>query len=153
MVEPAGSWEAERVFGTVTFAALGDPALIDDDEWRRGDMPLLRVRDDGLGMIFAPAEADDVPVELLREGPEIVAARMEFVDDVAELESSGEGAWVSHGRLRIGESGAVGLALEGSFRLSIAVDLRSGWYRAESFAAKGDVLGLRLTADEDQSDG
>jgi hypothetical protein len=146
------TWEDCGVFPDCAFAALGDPALLADTAWRRfGRLPYLHVRPSGLGMLYGKAECDGLPVELgAAAGGAIVAARLEFTHDVAEVEAAGEGRWTTLGRLRIGSRGAIVVDKKHQ-RLPAwrqHLPLPAGWYRAQSFECRDDHLGIRLIGDD-----
>jgi hypothetical protein len=144
-------WEDRGALPDCAFAALGDPALLADGAWvAQGRLPFLQVRRSGLGMLYGRAECDGLPVELGRIGGHAAAARLEFTNDVAELDAARGGNWVALGRLRIGNRGAI--AVDMKHRHSPAwrhhLPLPPGWYRAEVFEWDGDHLGIRLLAEE-----
>jgi hypothetical protein len=99
-------------------------------------------------MIYGLAECDGLPIEIGRLGGDVVAARLEFTNDVAELEADHEGRWTPMGRVRLGEDGAIALDkkqqhLEGWCH---RVPLPAGWYVAEVFEIQDDHVGIRLRA-------
>lgn len=131
------------------FAALGDPSLVGDETGLRSNWSGLQVRKGGLGMLHGQAECDGLPVELGRVSGEIVAARLEFTNDVAKVERKGAGRWRAVGRLRIGRNGGVALDRKrptdaGWFH---PLPLPTGWYQAERFETKDDCIGIRLVAE------
>ncbi len=137
-------WEVVAFFAECAHAALGDPRLLDDESWLGHALPYVHVRRSGYGMIYGLAECDGLPLEIGRYRGHIVAVRMEFTSDVAELEASGEGTWQPLGRLRIGDRGAVAgdhQHLDGRLH---RVPLRPGWYLAEAFEHAFHHLGIRL---------
>jgi hypothetical protein len=142
------SWEDVGFMLDCSQAALGDIGFLEDDGWLGDSQPCLRTDDGGYGMLYADASCDGLPVEIGTVDGCIVAARLEFTYDVDELDSAGEGCWVSRGSLRIGDEGAVALDkkhqhVEGwTHRIALA----PGRYDAEIFDWEGDCLGIRLVA-------
>lgn len=139
-------WEEVAFLPDCAFAALGHPRLVDDDGWHSHSLPFLRVRGSGYGMIYGLAECDGLPIEIGRIRGEVVAARLEFTNDVAELETLDQGRWVPLGRVRLGDDGAIALDkkqqhLEGWCH---RVPLPAGWYVAEVFETEGDHVAIRL---------
>lgn len=140
-------WEEVAFLPDCAFAALEDARLVDDDEWQSHPLPFLRVRRSGYGMIYGRAECDGLPIEIGRTRVgEVVAAGLEFTNDVAELEASGQGRWTSVGRLRLGGGGAIALDkkqqhLDGWCH---RVPLPAGWYVAEAFETEEDHIAVRL---------
>lgn len=144
-------WEDHAILPDCAFAALGDPALLADGGWlEHGRLPHLHVRRSGLGMLYGKAECDDLPVEVGRVGDRVVAARLEFTNDVAQLDAVGEGGWVALGRLRIGSRGAVAVDKKHQHLRAWRhrLPLPAGWYRAEVFAWETDHLAIRLVAED-----
>ena len=143
-------WEDLGMFSDCAFAGLGDAGLVGDNSWLsdRG-WPRLQVRPSGLGMIYGKAEVDGLPVEIGRVGPGVVAARLEFTHDVAELDAATEGRWEQVGRLRIGRRGAVAVDAKHPHTegWNHPLPLAAGWYRAEVFRIPDDHLGIRLIAE------
>lgn len=139
------------MFPDCAFAAIGDAGMVADQRWL--DSPRqysLIVEPNGLGMLHGLAQCDDLPVEVGRLGSEIVAARLEFTSDVAEVEAKGKGSWTPLGRLRIGRGGAIAVDMKMRHlsgwlhRLPLAM----GWYRAEVFLMPRMHLGIRLVAEK-----
>lgn len=141
------SWEALTYFPTCATAAIGDPRLMDDEAWRLRATPFLRVRRSGYGMLYGLAETDGLPIEVGRRDGVTAVARMESTNDLAELEAAGEGGWVSLGRLRIGDRGAIAACIERADVSTVEVPLSAGWYSAETFRTNDDDLGIRLVAE------
>jgi hypothetical protein len=139
-------WEEISFFAECSVAALGDPRLVGDVTCLQPPLPRLHVRRSGYGMIYGCAECDDLPIEAARLGGEIIAVRIEFTTDVAELEAAGEGRWVPLGDLRIGAAGAVAVDhhheyLQESRR---QIPIAAGWYEASAFMSPADHLGIRI---------
>jgi len=86
-------WEEAAFLPDCAFAALGSPRLADDEAWLSHQLPYLRVRRSGYGMIYGLAECDGLPIEVGSIAGRAVAIRMEFTNDVAELETARDGVW------------------------------------------------------------
>jgi len=148
-------WETVGCFPDCAYAAVGVRRLVDDDTWVSHRLPFLHVRRSGYEMVYARAECDGLPIEVGRISGEIVAVRLEFTNDVSDLERAGRGNWTALGRLRIGRQGAIATdkkeqEVQGWVH---QVALPPGWYTAETFATKDDDLGVRLVADTWQGPG
>lgn len=144
------AWEEVALLPDCAFAALGSPRLADDAGWLSHQLPYLRVRRSGYGMIYGLAECDGLPIEVGSIAGQAVAIRLEFTNDVADLEAAREGAWTPLGRLRLDESGVIALDkkhqhVEGWHH---QVPLPAGWYAAEVFATEDDHVGIRLRAED-----
>jgi len=101
-------------------------------------------------MIYGLAECDGLPIEVGSIAGRAVAIRMEFTNDVAELETARDGVWTPVGRLRLGADGVIALDkkhqhVEG---WSHEVPLPAGWYAAGVFVTGDDHVGIRLRADD-----
>jgi hypothetical protein len=144
-------WEQVAQFPDCAFGAIGDPRLLGDVAWLahaqiRG-LPFLKVRRSGLGMLYGRAECDGLPVEVGRVSAAPMVARMEFTNDLAELEADANGRWRTLGELRIGGRGAVAVDKQHERREAWRHRLRlqTGWYRGQVFECGDDHLGVRLT--------
>lgn len=137
-------WKVLYEISTCAVACIGDPRLLTDDRWRSQPLPYLRVRRSGYGMLYATAETDGLPVEVGYRSGQIVAVRLEFTDDVADLEAAGEGAWTRFGSVRIGSKGTVASGIEGVDQWTVEVPLPEGRYVGEVFSTPSDDLGIRL---------
>lgn len=136
-------WEVLFYFYTISWAALGDRDLVDDQtcNWNEyPDTPSVIVDQSGVGMLFGRIENDGVPIEVGYRGKQVVRARLEAVSDVEELETAGDSRWVEVGQVLIGPSGAV----VWTDILEHEIPLPQGIYRAESFPTSDDDLGIRL---------
>lgn len=142
-------WEVVAVLPDCALAVLGDDTLLDDDTWLEEGSPCLIVRPDGRGILHAIAECDGLPVEVVRQGDAVVAVRLEFVDDVRDVEEAGEGRWETVGRVHVGDAGvlAVDMKMRHRDEWREHVPLQPGWYRAETFDADGECVGIRLVSE------
>jgi hypothetical protein len=112
-----------------------------------GGLPFLKVRRSGYGMIYGKAQCDFPPIELGYLAGVAVALKMEFTDDVGDLEAAADGGWHTLGELRIGGKGAVVLdANKSDAAWRQDVDLPAGWYLAQTYQWGDDHLGIRLLA-------
>ncbi len=128
------------------YGALGDARLVDDGQWIEHRLPTVVTDDEGFGMIYATAECDGLPVEVGRIGGDVVAVRLEFTCDVAEMEAVGEARWETIGRVRIGEQGAVALDKKQQ-HLDLwkwALDVPADWYDAQACMWDGECTAIRL---------
>lgn len=95
-------------------------------------------------MLHGLAETDGLPVEIGRRGNKVVAARLEFTNDIDDLERNREGRWTELGELRIGSRGAVAATWDGDL-WTVELPMPAGDYRAETFSTADDDIGIRLT--------
>ena len=149
-VGPDIRWEDVALFPDCAFAALGDASMVDDQRWLKGFRQHAFVRQPhGLGMVYGLAECDDLPVEIGRTGSHVIAARLEFTSDVADVAAGGSGSWKDVGRLRIAEEGAIAVDMKMRHETGWVhrLPLPAGWYTAQVFLMDWRVLGIRLMAD------
>jgi hypothetical protein len=71
--------------------ALGDTRLSRDESWRSQSFPCVQTNADHYGMLYGLAVEDGLPVEVARSSGQLVGIRIEFTNDVVELEAIGEG--------------------------------------------------------------
>ena len=155
-VDPAMiEWEDCGYMLDCAYGALGDTHLLDDDRWMEYEWPTVVTDDDGFGMIYATAECDGLPVEVGRIDGAVVAVRLEFTDDVAEMVAATEAQWETIGRVRIGAQGALALDKKQQHLdpWNFQLEVPAGWYDAQACMWDGDCLGIRLlrTPDTDPS--
>lgn len=146
-VDPAMiEWEDCGFMLDCAYGALGDTRLLDDDRWIECRLPNVMTDDDGFGMIYATAECDGLPVEVGRIDGAVVAVRLEFTDDVAEMVAASEAKWETIGRVRIGEQGALALDKKQQHLdpWKVAFEVPAGRYDAQACMWDGECLGIRL---------
>jgi hypothetical protein len=139
-------WARIGMMPDCAFAGLGDPAAINaapSAEPSRSGW-IQRSDPDGLGMAFGFAEVDGLPIEIGLAGSVMVAARLEFVDDVDELADRGEGSWVPLGRFRCNRVHAIDLKHPDQQGYRFDLSLPPAIYTAEAFRSGSDAVGLRL---------
>lgn len=143
-------WGDINVFVDCAFAAIGDVRLFDDDTWLDRGLPCLYRRRSGYGMLYGLAECDGLPIEGCWRADDLIGIRLEFTNDVTELEHSGAGHWAVLGRLRIGTGGAVVCDKKQQHleEWRMTVPLPGGWYTCEAFETGSDHLGIRVMAED-----
>ena len=142
-------WARVAVMADCAVAAIGDPEAVDApadrDRDRRGWIQLMA--ESGLGMVCGFAETDGLPVEIGIAGSSVIAARLEFVDDVADLEAAGEGAWEDLRLIRCDRVVATDLKSPNRPACRVELPLAAGVYRAVVFrTSTGDAVGIMLKA-------
>jgi len=102
-------------------------------------------------MVYGLCEEDDVPIEIGRIDGEIVAARVEFTNDVRELEAAGKATWEHFGDLKIGAERGVAIDAkqhatewDGQYPWHHDLPLPAGTYAAEACIWDSDHVGIRL---------
>ncbi len=139
-------WEEVGFLPDCGIAALGDVRLLDDGTWAARPLPFLRALPSGHGMIYGLAECDGLPVEIGRRENRVVAARLEFTNDLAQIEAQGGGRWTELGRLRVDADATVACDKKQQHLAGwmLPVPIPGGWYVAEAFETDDDHLGVRL---------
>lgn len=139
-------WALEMISGGIGDELLAPPTF-EAFAWPAGHGAGLCPSDGPCGLVVFSVTADGVPIEVGYDGERPVAARIECVNDVDELESSRQGEWTARGRFEIGAGRAV--ALDPSRRgydreLRWPLPLAAGTYEAQVFVSDNDDLGIRI---------
>jgi HD domain len=148
IVDPGSGlrWATLAIFPDCAFAGLGDPDALAgtslEEPTRAGW--LMRLGEDGPAMVVGFCESDGQPVEVGIAGSVAVAARMEFVTDIEDLDRRGEGGWVVSGTIRCDRLVALDQRRPDDPQWSVELPLPPGNYVAEHFVTEGDAVGLRL---------
>jgi hypothetical protein len=77
-------------------------------------------------------------------GSHVVAARLEFVNDVADLEAAGQGRWSPVGLLRCERVVAADSKHADQPGYHVELPLPAGRYVGEVFTTDSDLLGIRV---------
>jgi hypothetical protein len=143
------TWARVGVLPGRSVVGLGDPAAINRPETvepsRQAWMQLAP--DSALGLVCAYAEAGELAVQIGLAGSRAVAARIEFVTDIDELQATGKCDWKDLGEFACERVASIDVQQPRVTGCRIEVPLPAGRYRASVYCdGEGDTVGVVLRA-------